>query len=151
LAGRSPTSAGNDSLPVLETEYVLALRSKDKRHQVASQILDKAKQGRIDNLVIAGSSILELAFGLRGKLGRVKVIETLEIIRAISNDIPVLDLDLEAIIKGLSIEIDLDRLNPYDCLHAAVALSHDGVIVSSDPFFDTIEGIRRLDFGELLV
>ena len=141
---------GNDSLPVLETEYILALRSTDKRHQLARQILDKAKRGRIDNLVIAGSSILELTFGLRGKLGRVDVIETLEIIRAVSYDIRVLDLDLGAITKGLSIEIGLDEPNLFDCLHAAMALGHDGVIVSLDPFFDTIEGIRRIDFRELL-
>lgn len=138
------------TLPVLETEYLLALRAEDKKHQAARDILSGAESGEIQGLIIAGSSIIELAFGLRGKFQREEIVETLEIIRGVTDPIPISNLDIETLIRGLRMENKIGRPNLFDCLHASTALGHDGVIVSSDPFFDSIEELRRLDFKELL-
>jgi len=139
-----------DNLPVLETEFLLGHRKGDKRIRVVRSILSRAEESKIDKVVIAGSAVMEIAFGLRGRFDKPGIVEILELIRGVTSAFPILNLDMDTIIEGLKIELRLADSNLFDCLHAATALRHDRVIVSSDPFYESVEGIRRLDLSELL-
>lgn len=141
---------GVDNLPVLETEFLLGLRKGDKRNKTARSILSRAEEGKMDKVVIAGSAVMEIAFGLRGRFDKPDIVEILELIRGMTPALPILNLDTDMIMEGLKIELRLPDSNLFDCLHAATALRHDGVIVSSDPFYESVAGMRRLDLSELL-
>lgn len=137
-------------MPVLETEFLLGLRKGDERNAVVRSILSRAEESKIDRVVIAGSAVLEIAFGLRGRLDKHGIVEILELIRGVTSPLPIVNLDMDTMIEGLKIELRLAGSSLFDCLHAATALRHDRVIVSSDPFYESVEGIRRLDLSELL-
>ncbi len=87
--------------------------------------------------------VIEVANALR-KLGRSREVSN-EVDAIYSLGIPVYEL-LNSDVR-LAVELfGISKAGPYDCVHAAI-MRRTGVssIISTDPEFDTIPGIKRLD------
>ncbi len=134
-------------MPVLETEFLLGLRKKDKKHGLSTSILEIAKD-RSKDLAICGSAFVELGVGLRGSLSRSEIIATLESLYALTNSIKEIPLRSTILLDGLVIEQTLRISNLFDCLHAATALSHDSIIVSDDHFYDKVPNLKRVSLRD---
>lgn len=136
-------------MPVLETEFLFALRKEDKRHALCTTILENAK-GKFKDLAICGSAFAEIAIGLRGTLSKSEITTTLESSRALVSSIKEIPLHSGILLSGLVLEQTLGVSNLFDCLHAATALSHDSVIVSNDHFYDEVPNLRRVSFRDFV-
>lgn len=136
-------------MPVLETEFLFALRKEDKRHALCSTILEIAKD-KSNDLAICGSAFVEIAIGLRGTLSRSEIITTLESSHALVGPIKEIPLHSGILLSGLVLEQTLGTSNLFDCLHAATALSHDSMIVSDDHFYDEVPNLRRVSFRDFV-
>jgi len=134
-------------LPVLETEFLLGLRKKDKKHGLSTSILEIAKD-RSKDLAICGSAFVELGVGLRGSLNKSEIIATMESLYALTSSIKEIPLRSTILIYGLVIEQTLGISNLFDCLHAATALSHDSIIISDDNFYDEVPNLRRVSLRD---
>jgi len=100
------------------------------------------------NIAIAGSAFVEIAIGLRGRLGPGVAVETLRNILILAGRLREIPLTSKILYEGLKLEEKIGVKNLYDCLHASTALSHDGIIVSNDTFYDRIEGLIRISLKE---
>jgi len=129
-------------LPVLETDFLLGLRKKDKKYGLSTAILETAAES--SELAICGSAFVEVGIGLRGSLGRTEIIETLRSLYALTHSIREIPLTNTILLSALEIEQELGTTNLFDCLHAATAKSHDAIIVSDDPFYDDVPDIKRI-------
>ena len=135
---------------IAETEFLLGTAEGDRNFETVTEILklhERLKEKRVDSgLRITASAYLEIAFGLRGKLGPTK---TADLVRALKTtvlsveEIPVTSGDIR---RGLETEEALGTRNLFDCIHAGIALERATELLSNDPFFDQIEGLRKLTF-----
>jgi len=135
---------------IAETEFLLGTAEGDRNFESVTEILklhEKLKKERTDSgLRIAASAYMEIAFGLRGRLGPAK---TADLIRALKTavlnveEIPATSGDIR---RGLETEEALGTRNLFDCIHAGTALERGAELLSNDPFFDQIEGVRKLTF-----
>ncbi len=136
-------------MPVLETDFLLGLRKKDKKHRLSTPILEIAKD-RSKDVAVCGSAFVELGVGLRGSLGRSEIVETLQSLYALTNSIKEVPLTRAVLLSGLEIEQRLEISNLFDCLHAATALSHDSMIVSDDQFYDKVPNLKRVSLRDFV-
>lgn len=136
-------------MPVLETEFLLGLRKKDKKHILCTPILEIAKD-RSREVAICGSAFVELGIGLRGSLNRSEIIETLQSLSALTNSIREIPFSRAILLSGLEIEHSLGITNLFDCLHAATAQSHDSIIVSDDSFYDKVPNLKRVSLKDFV-
>ncbi len=136
-------------MPVLETDFLLGLRKKDKKHGLSASILEIAKN-RSKQVAVCGSAFLELGVGLRGSLGKSEIVETLQSLHALTNSIKEIPLSRTILLSGLEMEQRLGISNLFDCLHAATALSHDSMIVSDDPFYDKVSDLKRIPLKDFV-
>lgn len=136
-------------LPVLETEFILGLRKKDKKYGLSTSILEIAKD-RSREIAICGSAFVELGIGLRGSLNRSEIIETLQSLYALTSSVKEIPLSHTVLLSGLEIEDSLGITNLFDCLHAATAQSHDSVIISDDSFYDKVPNLERISLKDFV-
>jgi predicted nucleic acid-binding protein len=135
-------------MPILDTEFIMALGSADKKHQDVLRTLEKIKEGEIENVVVTDTAIWEVYTVLRNR-GRVDEIR--HIFRRLNEvceeyEIEVMNLfSKELILRHISIEKGHD-LNFFDSLLAASAENHDHSIVSSDKVYDRL-GLKRISLG----
>ena len=137
-------------MPILETDFLLGLRSGDSKHSSSLAILRLATARKVKKLAICGSAFVEIGVGMRGSLTRPDIVEVLLNLRALVASIAEIPLSSLIIMSGLELEDRLSVTNLFDCLHAATALSHDAVIVSDDRFYEKVPGLTRLSFTNFL-
>ncbi len=141
-------------VPVVDTEFLFALRSADKKHALAREILQEVsgeRRGASTRPLMPPLAVMELVMVLLSEGKEVKEIQkVLELIEEISQryGLGFAGFNLGQMIIGLSI-YETSRIGLFDSLMAGVAKDMDTEIVGDDPDFD-IRGLKHLTFREYL-
>lgn len=141
-------------VPVVDTEFLFALRSTDKKHAVAKEILQEIggeKRGASTRPLMPPVAVVELVMVLLSDGKEVKEIQkVLELIEEISEryGLGFAGFNLGQMLAGLSI-YEASRIGLFDSLMAGVAKDMDTEIVGDDPDFE-IGGLKHLTFREYL-
>lgn len=140
--------------PVADTEFLFALRSTDKKHALAREILQEVgggKRGASTRPLMPPVAVVELVMVLLSEGKEVKEIQkVLELIEEISEryGLGFAGFSLGQMLAGLSI-YEASRIRLFDSLMAGVAKDMDTEIVGDDPDFE-IRGLKHLTFREYL-
>jgi predicted nucleic acid-binding protein len=144
-------------LPVIEVDMLLAyLVTEDRHHSIASKYFSKAMSGEVTKPSITPFALQELELGIRagkilphGKLAKNEgdagafmneICEALELY-----DIRIGSVECSSFAKAAEIREKYD-LTYYDSLHAASALNYeDKTIVSTDPKYDVVKDLKRIN------
>ena len=140
-------------MPILETEFLFALREGDRFHSQALQILSRYEELQLADLKVSTTGFLEVANVLRGRnFKSERIAQVLGEMRRKMNlhDLQEVKLDAEIIEKCEEL-ISKKELNLtyFDALHAAAAALYDRTIISNDNIFDKL-GIRRISFKDFV-
>ncbi len=133
-------------MPVADTELLFTLNPKDHRHGKALKAL------KIRGLKIPDTALLEFQAVLRARGRRPR--EAAEAVKALKHiftsygvrEAKTINTDL--IIKQAELE-EKYGLTFFDSLIAASALAVDPTIISDDPAFDKIPGLKRIPLKNL--
>ncbi len=140
-------------MPILETEFLFALREGDRFHSQSLEILRMYEELQLTDLKVSTSGFLEVANVLRGRNFRPERIASVlsEMRRRIAlHALGEIELNSEMIEKCEELISKKElHLTYFDALHSAVALLHDRAIISNDDVFDKA-GIRRLNFKDFI-
>ena len=135
---------------IAETEFLLGTAEEDRNFEAVTEIMrlhERLKEKRVDSgLRITTSAYLEIAFGLRGRLGPMKTADLIRTLRTTVLNVEEIAVTSGDIRRGLETEEALGIRNLFDCIHAGTALERGAELLSNDPFFDQIEGLRKLTF-----
>lgn len=141
-------------VPVVDTEFLFALRGSDRKHSKAKEILERIgeRRGRASlQLLIPPIVATELVLVLlsEGKSAEV-VRKTLDLVRDISEryGIGFALFSLDQLKTGLSV-YETSGIGLFDSLIAGVASELNTEIVGDDPDFD-IPGVKHLTFLQYL-
>ncbi len=136
-------------MPILDTEVIFAFNPKDKHHKHALDLLREIKSGKLRNIVIPDTAILEFITVLKAKGVTIEgILLLLNALKTIMKEysiketktlgIETLTLALHFMKKGASF---------FDALLAASAKIIDNTIISDDTIYDHL-GVQRIPFGE---
>jgi predicted nucleic acid-binding protein len=144
-------------MPAIEIDILLAyLVNEDRHHAVAKRYLSKVISSELEKPFITPFALQELELGIRaGKIfphGRVakkegevgafmnEICEALELY-----DLRIQNVECSMFARAAKIR-EKHHLSYYDSLHGAAALSlEDKSILSTDPKYDEVEGLIRID------
>ena len=141
-------------VPVVDTEFLFALRSTDKKHALVKEILQEIsseKRRLRAGPLIPPVAVVELVMVLLSEEKETEEIrKVLELMEDISQryELGFARFDLSQIIAGLSF-YEASRIGLFDSLIAGVATDMDTEIVGDDPDFE-IKGGKHLTFREYL-
>ncbi len=137
-------------MPVIELDMLIALVNKsDKLHKVASGLFQAITSGRLKEMKLASSALLEYELVLRSRGYSEKDIRgDIEAFKLIPN-LKEAFLTSEVIVKASSLR-EKYSLTYFDSLHCATAMLYDGKIVASDNAYDNVPEVRRLDPSYLI-
>jgi predicted nucleic acid-binding protein len=133
--------------------YIVA---EDRHHGVASEYFSKIIAGGLTKPVIVSFALQELELGIRagkilphGKIAK-KENEVASFMNEICDALSLYEMSILPIqcgVFGKAAEIRQKHdLSYYDSLHAAVAyFSDDKTIISTDPKYDDVPGLKRID------
>ncbi len=144
-------------MPVIEVDILLAyIVSEDRHHLVASEYFSRIMAGGLTRPMIASFALQELELGIRaGKIlphGKIAKEENEvasfmnEVCDALSlYEMSILPIQCGVLAKAAEIRQKYN-LSYYDSLHAAVTyFSDDKTIISTDPKYDDVPGLKRMD------
>jgi predicted nucleic acid-binding protein len=140
-------------MPVVDTEFLFALRGTDRKHSVVREILQELEGKRVASTrpMIIPMAVLELVTVLLSEGKDVKEIHrVLELIDEITQGygLGFAEFSLNQMVQGLSI-YESSRIGLFDSIMAGAAIDLGTEIVSDDTDFD-IRGLKRLTFREYL-
>ena len=133
-------------MPVLEADFLKGLIDpSDNLHEAAAKALPNLRQ---EGWLVASSALLELDLLLKSEgISEEERIEVFEALEAnVTNEMFIL-LTPHICAEAVSLQSQYGaRIRDFyfDSLHVAAALSVDGVIVSSDAYFDKIKEVQRI-------
>jgi len=142
-------------LPVLDTEFLFAMRHSDSKHHFIKSILDDLERIAPDKkkeLVIPPLAIFELVIVCMSEGKTIEIIiQTLELIKDIiaRYKLEIIGFNLDQVIRGLGVYKDFKR-GFFDSLIAGSALAYDGVIIGDDEAFLNIPNLIRKSFSQYL-
>jgi len=132
-------------MPILDTEVIFAFNPKDKHHKHALNLLKEIKSGKLRNIVIPDTAILEFITVLKAK--KITIDDILSLLNALKTimkkysiketktlSIETITLALHFMKKGASY---------FDALLAASAKIIDNTIISDDTIYDHL-GVQRI-------
>ncbi len=141
-------------VPVVDTEFLFALRSTDKKHPVAKEILQEIsgeRRGASTRPLVPPLAVVELVTVLLSEGKKVREIQkVLELTEEISQGygLGFAGFNLNQVIRGLSV-YENSSIGLFDSLIAGVAMDMDTEIIGDDPDFE-IGGLKHLTFREYL-
>ena len=131
-------------MPVADTELLFALNPQDKKHGEAMKSLP------LKGLKIPDTAIFEFQIVLRARGRNTKEIAlAMTAIKQIFESRKlkeVCTMNCNLFVRQAEIE-EKQGLSYFDSLIAASALAVDGAIVSDDPAFDRVQGLKRNPLG----
>ena len=137
-------------MPVLEADFLKGIIDpQDRLHQACVNALKKIQERK---WVVSSSAFLELDLLL--KQAGASLDERFEVFEALKIEIRA-DLIVGVSPPVMSQAIRLQRRYRdirdfyFDSIHLAIAIRHDGVIVSSDRAFDQVVEVRRIPLSEV--
>ena len=126
--------------------FLYATLSEKDIGNKAREIISKIKDGYYQ----AYTSVLtidELTWNAKREIGREKSADIAKDFLSLIN-LEFLDVNKEIILTSLDIYKN-EKLDPRDAIHlASMRIKNIKTIISSDPDFDKIKGIKRLDFSK---
>ncbi len=127
-----------------DANLFISLLSLEKAGEAAREIIDNVKKGNV-KVYTAALTIDEVLWTIQKKKGKEIAYTTAKIIMGLPN-LEFIPVSSEII--GQSLEIYLkEGMHPRDAIHLASMKSKNiKTIISSDPDFDKIKGIKRVDF-----
>ncbi|MBS7612120.1 type II toxin-antitoxin system VapC family toxin [Candidatus Bathyarchaeota archaeon] len=137
-------------MPTIELDLLIALVNREDRlHETASKLFEATARGKIRNLVIATSALIEYELILRSR-GYSEDDIAVDI-RAFTNikNVGEAPLNSKVILAAIVLRRKY-RLTYFDSLHAATATLHDGEIVSTDEAYMGVKELRAIDPEEAL-
>lgn len=134
-------------MPVLDTAVLFAAADpSDKYHQDAAVRLAAAGA----RILLAAAGLVEFDLVLRGR-GYAPPARR-EVLRSMMAEFPEVEAAMSAIVpRTLYLAAAIEegyRLDYFDSLIAAEALTFDGKLISSDRDFDAISGLQRIALKE---
>ncbi|MHA1973458.1 MAG: type II toxin-antitoxin system VapC family toxin [Candidatus Hodarchaeales archaeon] len=129
-------------MPFIETDMLFGfLNSKDSHHEVATEIL--MKLGSDLKLSLPSSVLLEMELIYKSE-GREE-----DLIAHMSNLLSIEGLNITALTpETILLAISLQKeygLSFFDSHHVSSSLQGDGIIISTDQAFKSIEGLELID------
>ena len=127
--------------------FIYASLDKERIGKNAREVLEKVRTGFYKKAYTSTLTIDEFIWRIQKEVGRELASEGAEIFFSLEN-MNLINIDSQVI--HLAIEIYKNKkLDPRDAIHLAAMQSKNiKVIISSDPDFDKIENIKRIDFGK---
>ncbi len=141
-------------VPIVDTEFLFALRSSDKKHSKAKEILERIGERRgkaPTDLLIPPVVATELVLVLLSEGKQAGVVQkTLDLVRDISDryGLGVAPFSLDQLKAGLSV-YETSGIGLFDSPIAGVASEMDTEVVGDDPDFD-ISGVKHVTFLQYL-
>ncbi len=110
----------------------------------ARKIIEKIKEGRY-KAYTASLTFDEIMYAIQKNADREKAIRTAELYIKLQN-LNIIPIDTQLIIKSIEV-YKKTNLKPRDSIHLTAMISKNlHIIISSDPDFDKIKDIKRIDF-----
>ena len=128
---------------LIEADLLIPLFKKNDRHaETSERILIDIQNNVHTNVYSSTATIQEIIFWLYHQ-GKHR--ETIDAVNALNNlkNVEWVSVTPETCLKA-SILTERYKLSPFDAYHAATALSHDAVILSTDHAYDRIKEITRI-------
>ncbi len=141
-------------VPVVDTEFLFALRSSDKKHSKAKEILERIGERRgkaPTDLLIPPIVATELVLVLLSEGKKAEVVrKTLDLVRDISDryGLGIAPFSLDQLKTGLAV-YETSGIGLFDSLISGVASEMNTEVVGDDPDFD-IPGVKHLTFLQYL-
>ncbi len=141
-------------VPVVDTEFLFALRGSDRKHSRVKEILERIgeRRGKAPaDLVIPPIVATELVLVLLSEGKEAEVVrKTLDLIRDISDryGLGFAPFSLDQLKTGLSV-YETSGIGLFDSLIAGVGSEMNTEVVGDDPDFD-IPGVKHLTFIQYL-
>ena len=139
-----------DSNKALEKRYIdanlfiYAAIDKEIIGEKAKKIISEIKEGKY-KAYTATLTIDEFLWRVQKEIGRKLTAEAVNLFFILQN-LELVNIDIDLIIKAVDI-YKTENLDPRDAIHlAAMKQKNIVAIISSDPDFDKIKGISRIDF-----
>jgi len=125
--------------------FIYAAINSELAGQKAKEILENIKKGLYEKAYSSTLTVDEFLWRVQKEAGRDLSAEGSDIFFSLAN-FELINIDKQIISKAVELYKD-ERLDPRDAIHLA-AMQSKGVktIISSDPDFDKIKDIKRIDF-----
>lgn len=133
-------------MPLIELDLLIAfVNSADRHHQAADRIFRKIMAGDIKYVHVASSAYLEyelihrsfsyLAEDIRKEISSFKNFPNL-------GEEP---LTSKIILDAIKLREAIKGMTYFDSIHASTARLYDGEIISTDPIYDKVNALKRID------
>jgi len=124
----------------LDTDVILALIKPEDWLKAYVEIgLEEIKEEKVTSLI----TVIECEIVLMREYSRELAISAFEEIK--KKGIKLLPISVDAIEESTKLQKKYPKLNIFDSVHLANAISRREEILSTDSLFDEIEGVKRID------
>ncbi|MFQ6135725.1 MAG: type II toxin-antitoxin system VapC family toxin [Candidatus Hydrothermarchaeales archaeon] len=133
-------------MPVIELDLLIAfVNASDRQHLVADRAFRKIMVGKIKDASTASSAYLEYELVHRS-LGY-PVEDTRREISGFKNfpNLGEEPLTAKVILEAMRLRETVKDMTYFDSMHASTAMLGDGEIISTDPIYDKVDGLNRID------
>jgi len=137
-------------MPVIELDMLIAFVNRaDKLHNVALKLFEKIVDGELNNVAVPTSAYMEYELVLRSRGYNSDAISSdINAFRSVKNldEVP---LTSEIIVKAAKLRRRC-YITYFDSLHAASALFHDKIIISTDRVYKEVSELKAISPREVL-
>ena len=128
-------------MPVIELDMLVALvNPRDRLHELADRLFSKIAAGKV-KAAVASSALLEYELLLRSRgYPEHEIRRDISAFRSLLPDVPITS---EVIVRASEVR-ERYGLTYFDSLHAASAMTADGVIVSTDRDYERVENLKAV-------
>lgn len=127
--------------------FIYATIDKEEIGQNAKKILEEVNNGAYKKAYSSTLTVDEFLWRVQKEVNREMSAEGSSIFFSLQN-LELISIDAQIISKAIEIYKN-DKLDPRDSIHLAAMQSKEiKTIISSDPDFDKIKSIKRIDFSK---
>lgn len=133
-------------MPAIELDLLIAfVNVSDRHHRVADRVFQRIMTGKIKDVNTASSAYLE--YDLVHRSLAYPVEDTRREISSFKNfpNLGEEPLTARVIIEAMRLRETVKGMTYFDSLHASTAILGDGAIISTDPIYDNVDGLNRID------
>ena len=127
--------------------FIYSAIDKEEKGKKAKSILEKVKKGEYRKAYTSTLTIDEFLWRVQKEVGRELASEGTIVFFTLEN-LELISVDQSLISEAIQIYKD-KKLDPRDAIHLASMQSKSiKTLISSDPDFDKVKGIKRIDFSK---
>ena len=127
-------------MPVIEFDTLIAfVNPADRLHRYADKIFKKIVSGKLRDVRIATSALLEYELVLKSRgYSEAEIRKDISAFKSLVKEVPITS---DVIVKASELR-EKYSLTYFDSLHAATAILTDSVLISSDRDFERVEEVE---------